>query len=49
MDLTNIDISKLSFSEKFYLKCISDGVKGHEFLPLGADGDFSEVVTLDKL
>ena len=32
MDLSNIDVSKLSFSEKFFLKCISDGVKVHESL-----------------
>ena len=40
MDLSNIDISKLSFSEKFFLKCISDGVKVRESL---------EVMTQDPM
>ncbi len=34
MDLSNIDVSKLSFSERFYLKCISDGVKVRESLKI---------------
>ncbi|WP_298501276.1 GH3 auxin-responsive promoter family protein [uncultured Methanobrevibacter sp.] len=34
MDLSNIDISKLSFSERFYLKCISDGNKVRESLDI---------------
>lgn len=32
MDLSNIDISKLSFFEQFYIKCITDGVKVRESL-----------------
>lgn len=32
MDLDNIDLSELSFSEKFYLKCISEGYKVRESL-----------------
>ena len=32
MDISNIDISKLSLSEQFYLKCISQGVKVRESL-----------------
>lgn len=32
MDLGNIDISKLTFSEQFFLKCISDGVNVRESL-----------------
>lgn len=32
MDLSNIDISSLSFSEKFFLRCISEGVKVRESL-----------------
>lgn len=32
MNLDDIDFSKLSFSEKFYLKCIMDGEKVHEQL-----------------
>ncbi|WP_405295686.1 GH3 auxin-responsive promoter family protein [Methanobrevibacter sp.] len=32
MDLSNIDISKLSFPEQFYLKCISNGNKVRESL-----------------
>ena len=32
MDLSNIDPSKLSFSEKFYLKCIQMGDKVHQSL-----------------
>lgn len=40
MDLRNIDVSKLSFSEQFYLKCISDGVKARESL---------EVMTQDPM
>ncbi len=34
MDLSNIDISKLSFSERFYLKCISDGNMVRESLDI---------------
>lgn len=34
MDLSNIDPSKLSFSEKFYLKCIQTGDKVHEALEI---------------
>lgn len=34
MDLSNIDISKLTFSEQFYLKCISDGAKVRESLDI---------------
>lgn len=40
MDLSNIDVSKLSFSEQFYLKCISEGVKVRESL---------EVMTQDPM
>lgn len=32
MDLSNIDISKLSFFEQFYIRCIYDGVKVRESL-----------------
>lgn len=34
MDLRNVDISKLSFSEQFYLKCISNGDKVRESLDI---------------
>lgn len=40
MDLSNIDISKLSFFEQFYIKCIVDGVKVRESL---------EVMTQDPM
>ena len=34
MDLDNIDVSKLSFPEQFYLKCISDGYEVRKSLDI---------------